>query len=468
MTTTVRRRRWRPFSRRLFLSLLVGILVVAFAATFLQVHPRSFAAEVDDVGRESLPANDGWAAAGAGTTGGAAADAEHVYVVRSRAELADALGGRGNSTSKIIYIEGGVNGFEGPDGKLLTCADLADPEYSLEEYLATYDPEVWGSDTDPSGPLEDARMRSVDNQRAQAVLNIGANTTIVGRRGAKLRNLMLEAGTIPGQVEGAHGVSNIIIRNVTFEDTSDCFPRWRPTDGPDGNWNSELDMVSVRSSTNVWVDHNTFTDGDNPDSAQPVYFGRPYQVHDGALDITHTSDLVTVSCNVFTNHDKVMLIGSTNNPDRGDPGQLNVTVHHNLFAGVVQRAPRMRFGKIDVYNNYYKIPVADPYEYSWGVGVESAGHMENNFFELGRSVAPASVIGDWGGTAITEQGTWARVGDGDPQPTSLLAAYNDANDPDLGDDTGWTPELRHGSVLPASDVPTEVSSSAGAGRLPTS
>jgi pectate lyase len=37
-----------------------------------------------------------------------------------------------------------VDGFEAADGTLLTCDDFADPEYSLDAYLATYDPEVWG------------------------------------------------------------------------------------------------------------------------------------------------------------------------------------------------------------------------------------------------------------------------------------------------------------------------------------
>ncbi len=41
------------------------------------------------------------------------------------------------------------------------------------------------------------------------------------------------------------------------------------------------------------------------------YFGVLYQLHDGLLDITNASDLVTVSWNRFLNHDKVMLIGSS-------------------------------------------------------------------------------------------------------------------------------------------------------------
>jgi pectate lyase len=414
------------------------------------------------IAKQALPADDGWGSAGAGTTGGSAASKDQVHVVSTRAELVEALGGDNatnadNDTAKIIFVNGTINGFEGSDEELLTCDDLADPEYDFDEYLATYDPDVWGRDEEPSGPLEDARDRSNDNQQAQTVINVGSNTTLYGLKGARLHNLTLMFNQ----------VDNVIVRNITFDDAFDCFPQWDPTDGSAGNWNSDWDNVSVRRGSNFWFDHSTFTDGDNPDSSQPVYFGRPLQVHDGALDISHTADLVTVSYNVFTNHDKTMLIGSTNNPGSGDPGLLNVTLHHNRFDGIVQRAPRVRFGHVDVYNNYYQIPVADPYEYSWGVGVESMTYVENNFFSLGAGVDPAEVIAEFDGTAITELGTWARTGGhGIGRPISMLDAYNAVNDPQLGDDVGWTPELRRGPVLPAFVVPAVVTLQAGAGRMP--
>jgi pectate lyase len=46
-----------------------------------------------DLGREILGPNDGWAAFSTGTTGGAAATPDHVYVVRNRKELIAALNG---------------------------------------------------------------------------------------------------------------------------------------------------------------------------------------------------------------------------------------------------------------------------------------------------------------------------------------------------------------------------------------
>jgi pectate lyase len=403
------------------------------------------------LGRQALPAGDGWAAAGAGTTGGSAAAPDRVHVVDTRAGLVAALGA-GDPTPKIVYVRGTIDGFEGPDGPL-SCADLADPGYSLEAYLAAYDPAVWGR-VAPSGPLEEARLRSVANQTAQTQVAVSPNTTIVGLRGATLTGLTL-------MVDRA---SNVIVRNLRLVDARDCFPAWSPTDGDAGNWNSQFDLLSVRRSENVWIDHNTFSDGDNPDSAQPTHFGRPYQVHDGALDITHTASLVTVSFNHFRGRDKVMLIGSSNTVGP-DVGRLDVTVRHNHFDGGLQRLPRVRFGRVDVYNNLYRL-AGGGFSYAWGVGVRSALHAENNFLVLGPGVGLADVVYDWGGTALTERGTWARPVGGPARPVSALAAYNAAHDPDLASDAGWTPTLRAGPVLPAPLVPLAVTALAGADRLP--
>ncbi|WCN78899.1 pectate lyase family protein [Micromonospora sp. LH3U1] len=443
--------------------ILTGATVIAL---LLGAAPATAAARPDvpsadrlswlarQLGRQALPERDGWAAEGPGTSGGSAATPERTRVVHSRAELVAALGGDNASnatdaTPKLIYVDGAIDGFEGPDGAPLSCAELADPAYGLDAYLAAYDPAVWGR-VPPSGPLEEARVRSVTNQTRQTQVNVGPNTTIVGLRGARLSGLTL-------MIDRA---SNVIVRNLTFVDARDCFPAWSPTDGEAGNWNSQYDQISVRRSENVWVDHNTFTDGDNPDSAQPVHFGRPYQVHDGSLDITHTASLVTASWNRFTGRDKLMLIGSSNTVGP-DVGRLKVTLHHNLFDSVLQRLPRVRFGQVDVYNNHYRLG-GDDFQYALGVGVQSAIYAQNNFFTLDATVDPADLLYDWGGTALTERGSWVRQGGGLARPVDLLAAYNATHDPDLGADAGWTPALRRDPVLPAPLVPLLVDPLAGA------
>ncbi|MFY1689447.1 pectate lyase family protein [Plantactinospora sp. WMMB782] len=443
---------------------VVGSLLVASGALVAAAQPAgahgrdglSLPARL--LGRQALPAGDGWAAAGPGTTGGASATPDQVHVVRTRAELVHALGGdnatnRENATPKIIFVRGLVDGFEAADGRLLDCADLADPEYSLDAYLAAYDPASWGR-VAPAGPLEQARVRSVANQTRQTQINVGPNTTIVGLRGATLSGLTLMVDT----------ADNVIVRNLTLSDARDCFPAWSPTDGDAGNWNSQFDLMSVRRSENVWVDHNTFTDGDNPDSGLPVYFGRPYMVHDGSLDITHTASRVTASYNRFVARDKVMLIGSSNTVGP-DVGRLDVTLHHNLFDGTMQRLPRVRFGRVDIYNNAYQLAGAE-FGYAIGVGVQSAVYAEHNHFTLGAGITAADLLYDWGGTAITERGNRVREWRGPARPVSLLAAYNAEHEPDLGGDVGWTPTLRSGPVLPAPLVPLVVRTLAGADRLP--
>ncbi|MEU6598552.1 hypothetical protein [Streptomyces flaveolus] len=70
-----------------------------------------------------------------------------------------------------------------------------------------------------------------------------------------------------------------------------------------------MDETVIHGSTHVWMDHDTFTDGDHPDSTLPSYYGRIHQQHDGELDIVKGADYVTASWNVFEDHDKTILIG---------------------------------------------------------------------------------------------------------------------------------------------------------------
>jgi pectate lyase len=407
------------------------------------------------IGRQALPANDGWASSGTGTTGGSAADADHVFVVHNRAELVAALG-TGDGTPRIVFVQGGIDGNVDADNNPLTCADYADPAYSLDAFLAAYDPAVWGRTAKPSGPLEDARARSAKNQSARVDIKVGANTTIVGLGGSKLTGVNLLVSN----------VNNVILRNLRMENAYDCFPSWDPTDGSSGNWNSLYDLVSVIGGTHVWVDHDSLSDGNNSDADQPLYFGRPYQQHDGALDITKAADLVTASWNAFFDHDKTMLIGSTNTVG-ADVGKLRVTLHHNSFVNVGQRTPRVRFGQVDLYDNYFRATDEDTFLYAWGVGVYSSVYAENNFVLRSADVPLDALVYDWRGSApggITELGSATQVGTGPIQPVSFVAAYNATHDPDLTP-TDWVPALRAAAPDPAAAVPTLVAGHTGAGRL---
>jgi pectate lyase len=372
-----------------------------------------------------------------------------VYIVTNRAELIAALNnGVPSSTSpsnpsdepKIIYVEGAIDMNVDDENQPLTCEDYYRDGYTLEAFLATYDPAVWGR-VAPSGPLEDARLVSRNAQQDRVRIRIGSNTTIVGLD----KHATIRGGWFDIRGSSTVNRTNIIIRNLTFEDTYDCFPQWSPTDGELGSWNALYDAISLRNTDHVWVDHNTFRDRKSADEFLPQYFGVLYQVHDGLLDITNASDYVTVSWNRFENHDKVMLIGSSDSAS-ADRGKLSVTLHHNLFENLGQRVPRVRFGKVHVYNNYYKIDNPDNYVYSWGVGIESAIYAQNNFFRVKKhaDITPDRFISVLKGTAIFEEGTLLNPPSRPKRhggEVDVVAAYNELYDPDLVEDVGWTPTL---------------------------
>lgn len=101
--------------------------------------------------RAVLPAGDGWAAAEGSTTGGSQATPEHVYTVTNRAELIAAFKDAGDAP-KIVRIAGTVHGNSDVNGTPIGCEAYQQGGYTLENYLAAYDPEVWGRDEVPSGP----------------------------------------------------------------------------------------------------------------------------------------------------------------------------------------------------------------------------------------------------------------------------------------------------------------------------
>ncbi|MER7175911.1 hypothetical protein ABT367_31290 [Streptomyces mesophilus] len=408
--------------------------------------------ESRDLGREVLPEGDGWASQGGGTTGGAAADDAHVFTVRTRAELVRALDG-GSDTPKIIKVAGTIDANTDDRGRPLDCADYVTGGYDRAAYLKAYDPRTWGA-AKPSGPQEEARAASAARQAERVELAVGSNTTIVGQDSGAV----LEGGSL--QVENA---DNVIIRNLEVRDAYDCFPAWQPNTGGLGDWKSAYDTIWLRGATHVWVDHVTASDGDRPDAREPVYFARPYLRYDGLLDITNGADLVTVSWSVFDEHDKAMLIGNGDGVTT-DRGKLRVTLHHNRFKSVVQRAPRVRFGQVHLYNNRYDIPDGreGDYRYSIGVSTESRIVAENNAFTAPAHIEVADLVKSWNGTALSRRGN-----EFNGFPVDLLAiynAYNSGSERDLVADVGWTPEL-HGPIDSAREAARDVARQAGAGRL---
>ncbi|MGC0332790.1 pectate lyase [Streptomyces sp. SAI-170] len=409
-------------------------------------------ADARDISRDTLAADDGWAAYGSGTTGGAAADDAHVFTVTDRAELVRALDG-GSDTPKIIRVAGTVDANTDDQGRRLDCDDYATDGYSLKRYLAAYDPRTWGA-AKPSGPQEEARQASAARQAERVVLRVGSHTTIVG---------LGDDAVLKGASLQVRGADNVIVRNLELRDAYDCFPVWQPNTGGLGDWKTAYDNLWLAGATHVWVDHVTASDKGHPDEDEPTYFGRNYLRHDGLLDITNASDLVTVSWSRFVGHDKAMLIGNSDSAT-ADRGRLRVTLHHNQFESVVQRAPRVRFGQVHLYNNRYVVPEdVHDYRYSIGVSTESAVYAENNAFTVPGHVEVADLVKSWNGSALYQRGTLFNG-----FPVDLLAihnAYNSGSERDLTADVGWTPVL-HGGIDSAQAADRAVRKGAGAGRIP--
>src|SRR4030095_14164686 len=119
-------------------TLIVAACVVTLAGSLASAKQR-------DLGRETLAVGDGFASLGDGVTGGAAADADHVFVVRTRNELATALVAAPTGAPRIIYVDGTLDANVDDDNAPLACTDYYRNGYTLEAFVAFYDPAgPWG------------------------------------------------------------------------------------------------------------------------------------------------------------------------------------------------------------------------------------------------------------------------------------------------------------------------------------
>lgn len=350
--------------------------------------------------RDAAP-SDGWAAQAGGTRGGA--DAAAIVTVTNAAQLRSALDPAVQG-SRIVLVDGVIDMSEG------------------RPYTSTAD------------------------QDKRGMVRLPAHTTL--------------AGTGPGAgFVNAHlmvkEVSQVVIRNLHLRNPCDVAPEWDPDDGPTGGWNAQFDAISIVGARHVWVDHNSFTDAPVLDDTLPVEHGKPRQCHDGALDIRDASDYVTVSYNHFALHAKTMLIGASDKAVT-DAGHLRITLSNNLFEHVTSRAPRVRYGQVHLYNNYY---VGDRgragYKHGYSVGVAKGARIVShaNAFEIAGlrnctnavSLFPSPT--DAG--AFRDQGSLLNG--------ASLGACSATGDP------AWTVPYPF-TPLPAAAVPAHVRAHAGAGK----
>ncbi len=374
----------------------LAALLASLAGSVASAAPTAFELE---------PA-PGWASQAGGTSGGAAATAADIYTVANRAQLIAALA---VPRPKIIRVQGLIDASEGR-------------------------------------PFSDH-----NDQRLRGQIDVTANTTLIG------------LGTNAKLINGwfyLKRVNNVVLRNITIQNPCDVLPVWDPSDGAGGNWNSEWDGMTIETSSHVWVDHMTFTDGDLTDDLLPIENGKTKQCHDGALDIKKASDYVTVSHSIFENHNKNSLIGSSDS-NTGDNGHQTITFNNNLFRQIGQRAPRVRFAMLHSYNNLFtgsKAHPVYPHSYSIGVGYLAKIYSQNNVFTIAGAAScfdvirnPASLKGDIVDTGSSINGL----------PLDPAQCLNTGS---MGNNVTWTIPYSY-SLLPAAQVTKKVSVNAGAGRM---
>jgi len=100
------------------------------------------------------------------------------------------------------------------------------------------------------------------------------------------------------------------------------------------------DSVSIQvDNNNIWIHHNDFMVGTGTGDKA---------LGDGSCDIKDNSNYLTVSYNHFIGTGKSSLVGMN------DTAEFFVTFHHNFFDASSSRHPRVRWGSVHVYNNYFK------------------------------------------------------------------------------------------------------------------
>ena len=270
------------------------------------------------------------------------------------------------------------------------------------------------------------------NIQVQGTIDLGGSNVRV-RDNKTITGLGTNA-TLVGDLK-VFGNNNVIIRNLILTN-------------PNGA--GDNDGLTLQECLNVWVDHCTFIDG-----------------ADGNLDISHGADWVTVSwcrfyyTNPSASHRFSNLVGHSDNNGGQDTGKLHITFHHNWWGQLVtERMPRVRFGRIHSYNNYFNSPGNN---YCIRAARDSEVLVENNYFDSVKNVWERYVtVGEpaklYATGNILVNTTWSTTDPKSVQIPGTDSLTSDAN--------GLNPPPYAYAADPASVVPAQVTAAAGAGKGP--
>jgi pectate lyase len=287
-----------------------------------------------------------------------------------------------------------------------------------------------------------AKVIYVQGTFAADDIAIGSNKTIIG---------CSSGAHVQGHIGIGSGSSNVIVRNLTISGYGVGNCALDPSYDSGTGCSSGDDAISVNGSAHhVWFDHCAIKDGT-----------------DGNLDITNDANFVTVSWTKFSytprtdnqgddstgaaGHRFSNLVGGTDDPPTNWPNTipLNVTWHHNWWAdNVVERQPRVRYGRNHIFNNYYS---SDTSNYCVRAGIEAQILLQGNYFDGVDS--PHQFNSD-----SNETTAYIALGEG-ALANTYAGTTGDHEDEGGGD--AWTDPPYDFSVDAASTIPATVMSGAG-------
>lgn len=264
-----------------------------------------------------------------------------------------------------------MNRFGEVTSEVASLSIIEDSGLVVDGYAAMNGGTTGGGNATPVTVTTAAEFKSLAENNTPAVIivqgrlnvgsvNIGSNKTIIGADS--------QSGLYGGNGLSVDG-SNYIFKNLTF--------------GP-----AEGDVMEISGGTNVYITKCEF-----------------YDSTDELCSIVRQADYVTISWSKFyfknpDGHSFAHLIGNSDGAT-ADRGKLHVTLHHNWYSdGLRGRLPRVRFGFVHIYNNYYNAPDSG---YCVGIGYECHIRLENTHFE--NVSKPWS---DYGGVNNGELG-WANL-----------------------------------------------------------
>jgi len=252
---------------------------------------------------------------------------------------------------------------------------------------------------------------------------------------------------------------NVIVRNLDIETPWDVNP---------GSADSEFDGIVVSWAQQVWIDHV---------SIGPGQYDGTYTAtrRDGALDVVRGSNFVTISGSRFYTNDKTNLIGNSDSGRRwSDEGRLRVTLTGNHWTYNQARMPRVRYGRVHLYNNYFQGSTASVPNQKWGngmaIGYEGDILADSNYFYViglkinaSNEICGKLVHHHGGGSGFRGDNLWFRSDHASALTPVLVDSYlAGCNGLPLG---AWTPVYAYSAVADPTTLEVSVPATAGAGKL---